>query len=60
MGREKADDTLTPEENAQRADAALRVALSTPPRLHAESKIGKPIHRGRKSPGRHRPVKKSK
>jgi len=37
------DPELSQEETARRADAALRVALNTPPKSHSESKIGKPI-----------------
>jgi hypothetical protein len=49
MSREKTDETFTPEETAQRATAALRVALNTPPQPHSESKIGKPKTGARKS-----------
>lgn len=30
----KSDEEYTPEETAQRADAALRMALNTPPKPH--------------------------
>jgi hypothetical protein len=37
----KPDEQYTPEETAQRADAALRRALSTPPKPYSPVKKGK-------------------
>jgi hypothetical protein len=52
MSQEKIEDTFTPEETARRADAALRVALTTRPKPHSESKIKKPRGKKAGSPGR--------
>ena len=44
MGSKPSDreQEYSEQETAKRADTALRVALSTPPKPHSESKIGKP------------------
>ncbi len=42
MGEKSSDQEYSAAETAKRADAALRIALQTPPKPHSESKIGKP------------------
>jgi len=49
---DKSSEEYDAEETARRADAALRVALRTPPKPHSESKIGKPSRKRRRSPSR--------
>jgi hypothetical protein len=46
------DHEYSEREIAQRADAALRVALSTPPKPHSESKLGKPSGKRKLKSGR--------
>jgi hypothetical protein len=59
MGREKSDDdSYSPEETERRRDAALRRALSTPPRPHSDSRIAKPSKRRRGSPVKGRAVRR--
>jgi hypothetical protein len=52
MDGKPSDQEYSERETAQRADAALRVALSTRPKPHSESKVGKPSGKRRKSPKR--------
>ena len=47
-------------ETAERADAALRVALNTPPKPHAESKIRKPNRKRTRSPSNSRRFRQAK
>jgi hypothetical protein len=49
MSREKSEETFTAEETARRADAALRIALRTPPKPHIDSTVRKSKSRKRKS-----------
>ena len=57
MGRNDATE-YSEREAAQRRDAALRVALTTPPKPHSESKGAKPKGKRRKSPAKARDSRK--